>query len=167
MLHYCHCSTNKVTLIDVTWIICMLEDFLHDEKHFFYDLFYDRLCFKLNNKFWEEQILCFPLMRHRPHRKWHIWRLIYCRVCIRCCKNLLTELLASIGRVEMRTTGTQTARWSHKRSVIFCIMKVGCKWTFIVTDWRCHVQILAGIGTVLIELIQEFCKYFGQWWNGT
>jgi hypothetical protein len=53
-----------------------------------------------NKKFWEELIAYFPLIRHGPHRKRKTWR--YTR------------------------TDTQTARLSHKPSIIFFkVRKIG------------------------------------------
>jgi hypothetical protein len=51
-----------------------------------------------NNKFWEELIAYFPLIRHKPHRKGRVQQFIYRWVFIRCGGNVFTEPLPSNDR---------------------------------------------------------------------
>jgi hypothetical protein len=47
----------------------------------------------INNKFWEELIACFPLIRRGPYRKRRVQQLFYCLVCIRYRGNVFTKPL--------------------------------------------------------------------------
>jgi hypothetical protein len=49
-------------------------------------------------EFWEEPIVCFPLIRHGPHRKRRLQQFFYSFVCIRCRSNVFAEPMFSNDR---------------------------------------------------------------------
>jgi hypothetical protein len=56
--------------------------------------------------FWEQLIAYFPLIRHRPHRRWRVKQFFSLCMCIRCCSNVFTVPLPS-------NTHTNTEWWEE------------------------------------------------------
>jgi hypothetical protein len=71
--------------------LCVPEYSLCEKSRYF-------RCKIINNKFWQELISYFHLIRHEPHRKRRVQQFFYCCVCIRCRRNGFKELMPSNDR---------------------------------------------------------------------
>jgi hypothetical protein len=73
-------------------IICNMPFMCLVEWEINYILIHILIITDYKNKFWEELIAYFPSTWHRWHRKGCLWQFYSC-TSIRCCSNILTELL--------------------------------------------------------------------------
>jgi hypothetical protein len=63
---------------------------------------------QMNKRFWEKLIGYFPLMWHRPHRKWCFQQFSCCCLCVHCHRKVLTDSLLS-----NRAIACQWWRYTH------------------------------------------------------